>query len=97
MAKVLIDVSTPFGGLVAEATQKLLQAATDFERAKAACALAVANDGTLDAGNGGAAFGGATGSHSDYNYALNAVADAVASFMTTNAGPISQLDQGNLI
>lgn len=96
MAKVLIDVSTPFGGLVAEATQRLLQAATDFERAKAACALAVANSGTLDAGQGAAAFGGTTGQHNDYNFALNAVADAIATFMTTNAGPISQLDQGNL-
>lgn len=96
MAKVLIDTSTPFGGLIASATQKLLEANGDFIRAKAACALAVANNGTLDAGDGAASFGGATGSHADYNYALNAVADALDAFLTANAGPLAQLDQGNI-
>jgi len=94
MAKVIIDGQAPQGGQVIEATAELLSAANKFARLKAACALAVANGGTLDAGNGGAAFGGAPGSHNDYNYALNAVADAIAAFMAANAGPIAQLDQG---
>jgi hypothetical protein len=98
MAKVLIDVSTPFGGLVAGAVQKLHEANRDMQRAKAACALAVANNGTLDAGSGQASFGGAEGQHADYNFALNAIADALHAFMGDdgNAGPLSQLDQGEV-
>jgi hypothetical protein len=98
MAKVLIDISTPYGGLVAAAVQKLIEANNDLQRAKAACALAVAGDGTLDAGTGQASFGGTPGQHADYNFALNAVANNLDSFMANvaNAGPIAQLDQGNL-
>lgn len=91
--KVLIDTSTPYGYLVAEAIQKMREANTAMDRAKEAKALDLANGGTLD---GSPSFGGATGQSGDYSFAVDVVADAFAAFMTTNAGPISQLDQGDV-
>jgi hypothetical protein len=98
MSKVLIDTSTPFGHLVAASAQKLLEAHRDLQRAKAACANVVADGGTLDAGTGQASFGGTATQHNDYSYALNLLADNLATFIAnpSNSGPLSQLDQGNL-
>lgn len=97
MAKVIINKATSMGGMTALAVAELLAAAAKFERLKEACALAVAGGGELDTGNGGAVFGGAAGSHGDYNYALNVVCDNLATFMAANAGPIAQLDQGDTV
>lgn len=99
MAKVAINIATPFGYMVAEAINQLQISASKIARAEAAAAMitgAAAPNNTLDASSeiGGAQFGGALGSTADYAYALNVLNTNLQAFLAANSGSISTLDQG---
>lgn len=91
MAKVVINAATPFGRMVVDGISKLQLAAQELHRANADAGFA--GGGTaLEGGT----FGGAAGSGADYAFALSTVANALDAFMTTNAGAINTLDNGDL-
>lgn len=92
MAKVTINTSTPFGNIVADAIQKLYAANNEIQRCQGASAL-IGGDGTALVDG---VFGGGSGQGPDYQFALNTLATALASFMTTNSGAIETLDNGNV-
>lgn len=87
MSKAVVNGATPFGAMSNQAISDLLQAQQSLQRIKAAAALAVTTEGGI--------FGVATGGDADYKYAINVLSPALDAFIATNAGVISQLDNGN--
>jgi len=102
MAKVVIDKSTAWGNLVATAIQHIADAKTLLGRAQAASVIAQQSPTGSPAGSAALegsmfGFGGGSGQGPDYASALQNLQTKIDTFVvTTAAGEIATLDNGNL-
>jgi len=102
MTAIIVNGSTPFGGMCNHAISNLIAGIRDIHRVRLAAAAAqsgaaVPTAAALETGtNFGVAVSGAAGAKgADWAFALNSLDDALQTFLTTNQGFITALDNGD--
>lgn len=101
MTAIVVDGSTPFGGMANAAVNNLIKSINDIHRVRLAAALAQSGASAptatqLEGGNFGVVASSTAGDQgAAWAYALNNLDDALQSFLTTNQGSVTALDNGN--